>query len=310
MFDFKELKISRNFGVELEVGNEVHPSIIVGAIVDNSTFPIRFSEEWDIANNNNYWQVKRDSSCGVIGKGHDAGWEIASFKANSDIDLKEICKIVHILSKKLHVNDNCGLHFHVEVLDFTDEQLGIMIANWAKIEHFLFQLVPARRRNNFYCLPISKYKKFKYAKRDNPTDFFYSILPNNISYYENAQRRFAINLVNISHYMRNVKKDMFLGNVKKTVEFRFPEGTLNCNDVYFWTHLFISFIENAKKLKMPKNMENVITTDEFFDILGLGHTEGCFSFFDNNIIKLKKWIFNRIIMFGENKYSCNIIGEQ
>ena len=57
-------------------------------------------------------------------------------------------------------------------------------------------------------------------------------------------------------------------------------------------------------------MENAITIDEFFDILGLGHTEGRFSFFDHNIIKLKKWIFNRIIMFGENKYSCNIIGEQ
>jgi hypothetical protein len=272
---------SRNFGVELES----HPSISLDEVVDiikKKSDKKIIKTKWKQSVENDYWHVKTDSTCGG---GYSKGWEIASFKASGHRDLLEICDVSKALSESgLRCGEDCGLHVHVDISDFTVEQASVLLAYWIKIEKIVLKTVPFFRSKNKYCRLIEKKissKKYNW----HPLDFWNCYCPKDLSIHNNKDKRVTMNLVNYVSF----KHAPFVHFSRPTVEFRFPEGTFNQNDIKNWVILFINFVDNIKFRKMPVNLFCVSNVDSLIDILGI---------VDKNN---KKWFFNRLFYYDSRK---------
>lgn len=301
MITYRKFDGKRRFGVELEVGNSVKKPKIRALIQENTDRLVKNSR-YSLSTSNSYWHVKDDSTCGPMGNNGPKGIEIASFIARGLDDLKEIADMADLLAKsKVTVNNYCGLHIHADASDINANSAGIIIANWLKIERFLSLALPSRRFS-IYCELLlttlgKQYDIFFENKDLKSVDFYKHFMPNNLSYYGNIDRRVNLNFVN---YYRSVLTG---SDVRKTIELRWPEGTLNSKDITNWVKLYLNFIDNAKNLNVPKKWE--ITLDDFLDILGLGKN----NILDENLIETKIWLLERIINnknFEINKYICEI----
>jgi hypothetical protein len=292
LVDYKKVCVDRKFGIEAEVEASVDEEFIANIISSNSNKSFKIEDGWSQTCDNNYWHIKYDSTCGPLGKPYDHGWEVASYIGSNYSDLKHISNVIGKFKKNgIKINQNCGLHFHINIDDFSFSKAGILIANWIKIENVLSHAVPSHRRNNKECLLLSKkYIKYynSYSEYD-PYDFWNCLKPRSLVIHENEDKKVAMNMVN---YAQNRKyKDP-----RPTVEFRFPEGTLSSEDIMNWGCLFSSFVKNAKNSKMPKNL---IYSDlkETLDILGLSHPNK-FYILDKRMHKVKMWFLKRIKKFA------------
>lgn len=97
------------------------------------------------------WDVKTDSTC---------GWEVASraltlneFGQNEE--LMRVCDRIGELNPV--VNNQCGLHLHINARDLTWVQLQRLVWLWARYEPYWFSLVPEYRRQRMHCAPICTY---------------------------------------------------------------------------------------------------------------------------------------------------------
>lgn len=344
----------RKFGVEFEVGNDFSQSVLKDIVTSNSTHEV-LSSDWAKSINNEYWHVKTDSTCGPKGKPFDIGFEVASYVASGPVDVIDIATMADTLHRNgLKTNNNCGFHVHVDISDFDEESAGVLVARWLKIEHWMRQMVPSHRKTNKYCKFISpaKMKKHKiyyndllkerfgkrnwkyYSNQDDTSKRFWNYFkPNNLSPYENTQRKVAFNLVNMASWLNSKKynkhndliyffkslgisysHDPFLNNsnpspppaIRSTVEFRFAEGTLDKNNVVNWIRLFVSFVEKSKNSSLPDTIDQEQSFDQFLCNFDL-QSNSEFYFLDEDLYNLKMWIMDRIINFGSKKYVEQVV---
>lgn len=293
---YRKFTTPRKFGVELEVGNEIKKPTIRRLIKLKSEKTVQTSR-YVPSINNSWWHVKDDATCGVLGRDGPKGIEIASFVASGVSDLSHICEVADFLSTSgVKVNDNCGLHIHVDASDITIEQVGRILSSWIKIESFLSLALPIRRRNNFYCEMISGKADNIYSliglgkqriERNIATVIYEILRPDDISLYENRDRRVTLNLVN---YCRAIKQNHLN---RKTIELRWPEGTLNGNDIKNWVRLFLNFIEYAKNSPVLDN-NDFPSLQEGLNILGLGHRNN-FCILSEGLLATKIWLLERML---------------
>jgi hypothetical protein len=274
----------RNFGVELEVGDEVCQDSIAHSIVKSSYCKDVKIFDWSQSINNVDWHVKSDMSCGREDQG---GWEIASYVGSGYLDALDISKTASAIKMGgAKTNRNCGLHVHVNVEDFTVRQVAILLAYWMKIEKTLSYAIPHWRVNGTFCQLISEleshYKRQKYSP-----EYFWTInRPRNLSAHDNFYKMFTLNLVNYESSLQGIID-------RKTVEFRMPEGTLNESNVINWIRLFVNFVDNCKKMDMPRNTVSV-SLHETLNILGLSHNKK-FYILSKGMFKTKSWLLKRIM---------------
>ena len=247
--DFRQFSSQRRFGVELETSGEISKArvkTILKKLSERNSTITRYQLTSSI---NAYWHIKDDATCGIHGRNGPKGVEIASFVGKGVNDLNHISDVAAGLSNAgCKVNENCGLHIHAEATDISLNQLGVIIAHWIKIEHIIKMSLPMSRWNNPYCLDlvnrsdlggiIKSNKDIRYSSEF----MWFAFQPGNLSYYENEDRRVNLNLVN---YFRALKQK---SDNRKTLELRWPEGTLSKRDVKNWTVLFINFIDTCKDL--------------------------------------------------------------
>ena len=244
--EFVRFDSDRNFGVEIEVGDEVCQDSIAYSIIKKSHCKDVKIFDWNQSINNNDWHVKSDVSCG---RGDEGGWEIASYVGSGYLDALDISKTASSLkvTPGAKINRNCGLHVHVNVEDFTLKDMAILLAYWMKIENTLSFAIPSWRVDGAFCQSINKmqahYKRHRYSP-----DYFWNLnRPRNLSAHDNFYKMFTLNLVNYESSLQGLID-------RKTVEFRMPEGTLNENDIINWIRLFVTFVDNCKKkTHMPSN---------------------------------------------------------
>ena len=301
---YKTFNTHRTFGVELEVSNTVSQDDLRKIVAKRNHRDVLVTS-WAESITNHYWHVKTDSTCGPLGKYADAGgFEVTSFVASGYKDLMEIVKIANRLAKNgVVVNDNCGLHIHVGVSDFTVQEVGVLLGYWLKIEEWMRQMVPDRRKNNKYCkfLAVARGRKYEKDRTYSPKVFYELIKPTNLSPHDNAQRRVALNLVNYTAW-NLYKKYSYTGEYRPTLEFRFPEGTLNGKDIKNWVCLFLLFVENMMHKTMPENLSPSDSLDYFLSVCGL-QCEQDLLILSPCLFNLKVWILRRIIEFGGKKYA-------
>ena len=278
--------LNRNFGIEFEMGNEKDQAYIQDVIKLKTDKSIVKTEKWAQSVNNSFWHVKYDSTCGIKGKPQDHGWEVASFKAYGYDQLIEICDVSQsLLDEGCLVNNNCGLHIHADVSDFSTLKMGAFLNRWLKIEKFLLKMMPDHRKDNFHCKPITSKLNVRNLKTSNPEGTWNLIKPKVFKTHNNPQKRFTINLINYAKFIKYNKKSL-----RPTIELRLPEGTLIYGDVFNWTYFYLNFINFSFKNKPIKNLSSVKNIESFFSVSGINHSRN-----DN----LKLWFEERLKKFNK-----------
>ena len=297
---FQKLACKRFFGVEMEMGNEVGIAHIRRIIEQNSMVPVKTCA-YRATINNSYWDVKHDGSCGKKTDKfgiNEGGFEVNSFKAYTAKDLTHISNIAKKLKQNgIQVNNNCGLHIHVDVSDFSTDQMGVLIYNWLKIEDIIFQSVPdIRKRSKYCCKNINSRTSFFKDGIKNADEVWDHFRPKTTKLHDNMDRRLAVNFVN---YYRYLKLKYFH---RPTVEFRFPEGTLISYHIKNWVKLFLNFV-NRMSIE-TKNLENFkfANLEETLNILGLGGDQQNFMLLSPSLYETKIWFLKRIIRFADYKH--------
>jgi hypothetical protein len=278
--------LNRNFGIEIEVGNEKSQSHIQDIVESKSNKSVLKTEKWAQSIDNNFWHIKYDSTCGVKGKPDDNGWEIASFKAFGKDDLTHICDIADALKESgCMVNKNCGLHIHADVSDFNTTKMGSLLNRWIKIEKFLLHAMPDHRKNNVHCKPLISKLNVKNLKVSMPDSTWNLLRPKVFKIHNNPQKRFSLNLINYAKFIKYNKRSS-----RPTIELRLPEGTLNWDDIFNWTYFYLNFINFSFKNNCIKNLSYVKNVKSFFSISGINYSQN-----EN----LKLWFEERFKNFGK-----------
>lgn len=287
---FKFFDSKRTFGVELEVNTDDRfnlKSIVKPAVKDRQIVVTG----WDQSSNNNYWHIKSDSTCGYIGKHRDYGSEVVSFKAVGWKDLNEITLVAKTLQEaKVDINENCGLHVHVGIEDFSDNDVGILLARWMKIENIFCQMLPSHRIDNLHCKLWSKKKLYRKNKRYTALEIWQLGKPKNLAPSGNKDKRMAINFV-------NYQTACLYGGNRKTVELRLPEGTVSPEDVASWVRLFVNFVDVSKTSPMPLSLRQVSNLNTFYEYFGLNETT-----LSRGLYNTRLWILKRMNKFGSNNF--------
>jgi len=292
---YKTFKSIRNFGVELEVGNE-YPRSFISNIIKNSTNMKVNISNYVQSVNNTCWVVKTDASCGKKIKSNgmnEGGYEIASFVASGITDIEKISKVAHFLKKGgVRANNNCGFHIHVNASDFNEEEMGRLISYWILIEDIFFNMVPFRRTVNRYCKKMkiknNIYKEAMSAIKDSKK-IWEMYKPKTINIRSPNEKRYSLNLLNFYAASKTKFK-------RKTIEFRFPEGTLCQETIKNFIFILLNFTENMKSTKPPKSKN--MNIEYFFNVCGLGE-EKTLCILDHDLIKVKIWFLKRLIRFSK-----------
>lgn len=289
--DYKKFSSQRRFGIELEIGStttKIKVQSAIRLISDRSVVVTKYQPSVE----NNFWHVKNDGTCGTGGK---KGIEIASFVGQGIRDLQHIADVAESLSKiGCKVNNKCGLHIHAEACDLTKNQVGVLLAYWIKIEKCLQYSLPSHRRDNEFCKMISSRILLpKYLPILASAENIYCLFsPGDLGYFENQDRRVNLNLVNY------VRACVYGTNIRKTLELRWPEGTLNSLDIKCWTRLFLNFIDICKRKPIPANLDPC-SLSEMLQYFGLSHEKGTFTIFSEGLFETKTWLLQRFIEHSE-----------
>lgn len=288
---YKAFTSKRKFGVEFELSNnldlsELH-TVLTKASPDKSVYQHNSWAQTD--NNNEYWHIKRDSTCGPEGKTKKIekyGFEVASYVGKGVKDILHMGKVAEAMKKNgAKINKHCGIHIHASADGLTPDQVGTIMAYWVKIERTMFQQCPPSRRRNKYCRSLRR--RVPVRSKLTPIQFWEKIRPENLNTHENNDKKVSVNTVGFTASQQGCY------GVKNTLELRMPEASLEKTDVVNWIRLYLNFIETTKKAEMPLSRQ-VANVKDTLQILGL---EGVQNFFilSSGLYETKLWFLNRII---------------
>jgi hypothetical protein len=205
------------------------------------------------------------------------------------------------------VNDNCSVHVHAEVADFSKFQLAKLVAIWMKIEPILLQMVPKRRRESIYCVPLRKHYKtlapdeLVFADKVDQGKFFSKIKPGS---HNDQNRRVTFNICNVCSAL-GIKDEYYnkaMYNYKKrmTVELRLPEGSVSPSDTTNWIKMFVRFVTLSQHRNFPDDLATV-GLPEMLRLFGLHETDGTPFILSRGLWNLKVWLLERILAFTDDK---------
>lgn len=294
---YKSLKSQRRFGIEVELNQSLKKTSIIKAIEDYSNYKVR-SFSYGKSINNKLWHVKKDGSCGD--DDDEYGWEVASFVGRGPQDIIHMGNVVTGLKEiGAKVNNNCGLHIHAEAIDFTPAQVGVLLAYWIKIEDII-KCAISPKRDLGYCYPLAlileelmgrNFRSNKYSSLAIYHHFTHIDDDDEID--ENELRFRALNVSNYHNCTISGSRK------RKTLELRFPESTLEDNDVIGWLRLYLNFIEHTKTAPMPQDLY-VCNLETAMTYLGLHHDENNFYLFGPSLNKTRIWFLNKLIYRLQN----------
>ena len=288
---YRKFDSVRPFGVELEASNRISRQELWSVIVKHSHRSAVVTD-WSQTHGNRHWHIKTDSTCGPKGKGLDHGFEVASYKAAGLADIFHIAEVAGRLQEYgVQTNDNCGLHVHADASDYSPTQVGVFVAHWLKVEHFLFSCVPRRRSTNPYCRSLGSVFCLDHRENYTAAELWDIVCPADICVFENPERRVALNLMNYATGLRRKRWS------RKTLELRLPEGTFQPLHVKNWTRFFLNFVDYCKDRPMPENICPCLDVSEALRYCGLGHDDD-FYIFSPGLHETRLWLLERCHRFG------------
>ncbi|MFW5794336.1 MAG: amidoligase family protein [Bacillota bacterium] len=265
----------RMFGIEFEFSstgdsakNSIKSIIMDVLNKEKSSHSVEIRGWEHTVNNHNIWVCKPDSSCGL---------EVCTPPLKGPNDLKLVGKVVDALkANNIPFNNNCGLHVHLDLSDFSEDQMYNLLMYWVKIEHNILYAHPEHRRNNNrYCeAAINKVKNWVANKKYTGKDLYQYL----------RRHRGAINPC---YWDR-----------RSTMEFRMGEMTLDSESVKNRVRFFILFADTCKLLVAPDNL-NLFSPLQMYQMLGLYNDPEDFiqKKFSPAMNSMRHWLLDRMIEY-------------
>lgn len=262
---------NRKFGVEIEFLDTVSRQAVELAVRNKGISC--FSEGYNHDDNENYWKIVHDSSCGL---------ELVSPILSGVAGLHQIevvCEALNEVGAK--VNKKCGLHVHVDARGLGSKDIAKVFIGYARYEPLFDALMPASRRQNMnqYCQSI---KRAVEHANDFGDDAQWS-------YDRYISTRYA--KVNLESLIRH-----------GSIEFRQHSGTTDAEKITNWIVLMVGFVEEVIKYRMATK-QPVMTLASFKTLFGIKSNSE-----DNRIAKLAKYLNKRLFEMSGLR-SSQTIGE-
>lgn len=302
---YRVLPSQRRFGVELEVSNNLSKKALAEIVesyefwyggIGRDVVVSPGKKGWAETRCNSYWHVKYDSTCGPQGKDIDSGWEIASYIGQGVRDVKYISGLADFLARhKAEVNKHCGLHIHVEANDFVARNMGVLLARWLQVEHFLIHICDRSRWCNPYCRSVRSRLDDRLGLfaisylHESPSTFWKYMRPTDFSTHCNEDKKYMLNTVGVAIGEINPSHD------RRTIELRLPEGRLSTEHVRNWIKLIVNFVDVSMNASSPMVLEPVKTVAEALSLLGLAGEKGQFWMLDDQLFDTKIWLLKKVL---------------
>lgn len=215
-----EFAFNRQFGVEVEFFGTSKDKLKLN--LNKTQTPYRF--ETYNHTTRDYWKFTTDSSI----QGGDSFEMVSPILKGNDglMNLRNACKSLRL--SKAKVNKSCGLHVHIDVNDYTVENMRTLVKNWFLLEKQMDKIMPVSRRgnNNRYCKNITTKSK----------STFFSLLDNCTTIEA------IVNLFSSRYVKLNLKSYLRYG----TVEFRHHSGTTKYTKIKNWLLICTRLVEFSK----------------------------------------------------------------
>lgn len=137
-------------------------------------------------------------------------------------------------------SDRTSTHVHVNVQDFTKEQLQSLLVVYALVEKVLFDFVGHHRAENLYCVPLNETMLLQDLKRTLDRVF--------IGERSSWEKYTALNLKPIQ--------------TQGTVEFRHMHGTPVVEKLWLWLALLSNLVSYARKTTVEEVYEVIANLSE------------------------------------------------
>lgn len=275
---------TRRFGIEFEFTNRQNELARLAEITKNVTGSECKVRNYEHTRDNyNTWVCKTDGSCGT---------ELVSPILSGYAQLKKTAELLPVLqANRFNIGNQCGQHVHVEIADFTKEQVGVLCSWWIKIERFIMNGTPSHRRNNTYCsLLTQEYNISPFEEYE----------PNTVR-EEFGRGRHALNLRNWS------VPDNINDTGRGTVEFRFGEMTFDPEIIKNRVRFLIWFVEMVKVLPAPKDLTWLTPRESLMFLKLLENDKSVIQYeYSPAIQSMRKWILKRFIDYAPIKFQKDI----
>lgn len=237
----------RRFGVEMEtMGTRANGSNLTGRDLNRALNGASLNHpvmgEGDYYNSprgrsGTAWEVKYDAS---------AAYEVVSPALSLDADghndeLKRACDA--LMQEQPKITRQCGLHVHVDVSDFSWQEVQKLLALWTRYEPFFFSMVPESRKNNHYCQSM-RGQTWAEAHRADHNAYGYSA---KAALAATSRREFERACSQLGKY-RTMRMDMWALNGR--VEFRLHSGTVSYTKIVQWVRLMLTLAGRVKTSTM------------------------------------------------------------
>ncbi|CEN54424.1 amidoligase family protein [Capnocytophaga canis] len=186
----------------------------------------------------NHWKFTTDSSI----RGENAYEMVSPVLQGSGglSQLKSACKSLRLSNAQ--VNKSCGLHVHLEVNDYSVEDMKTLVKNFYLLEEQFDQMMPESRRKNEnrYCqgfYPTMPNKQIFFSKIDSCTTI------EQMAYFFD-HRYLKLNLQSYTKY--------------GTVEFRHHSGTTMFSKIKNWILICARLVEFSKQNVLIDNINLIL----------------------------------------------------
>lgn len=233
-----EFAFNRKFGVEVEFFGATQSILKNNLISQNVQFEFeRYNHE-----TRNHWKFTTDSSI----QGENAYEMVSPILQGSEglSHLKSACKSLRL--SKAQINKSCGLHVHIDVNDYSVENMKTLIKNFYLLEKDFDKMMPESRRENKnnYC------QGFLHLENNNRQMFFSKIdrctTISQIASYFNS-RYYKLNLQSYTRY--------------GTVEFRHHSGTTMYSKIKNWIFICSRLVEFSKHNMLVTNLNQILNEE-------------------------------------------------
>lgn len=217
-----------------------------------------------------------------------SGCEINTAPANGDKFVQQMTELGAALKAQgAKVNNQCGLHVHVDARDFTYYDLRRLLLAYTKIENALFSIVAPERIHSRYCRPCAT----GYAKNLNRPEQNKDSKKRIISNIYGADLANGQISADFMHNLRNHKYNnarysalnIHSWYFRGTIECRMHQGSKNPKHIINWGILWAGILDYA--MKTPESVIKQLPT-------GL---ESLIQMAPNN--EVKDWIVERSVKF-------------
>lgn len=167
------------------------------------------------------------------------------------------------------LSERCSLHVHLNVLDFSLNQLRIFILLYITIERVLYKYCSSQRDTNGYCLPLYL------------TEYEIPLISKNFFTPFKTSAESCYNLIrNLPAFGKYAGCNYKSIHVRGSIEFRMHPGTTSSQGFIEWLNILYSIKIAAIKLSSKDNIDN------YYDIVQSMSIAGFLSFvFSEKIIE-------------------------